>query len=73
MNGHDDGITMSFDLPPPSRSPAATSWSEPERPPLKSHSTAPLPPQVVNMNPEYNAWDDDDDFGKEKEIKMTFA
>lgn len=81
---HDEGITMSFDIPPPApysiassrqRSPApefTPTVSVVERPVLKSHSTATQP--VVTMNPEYNAWgDDDDDFGQEKEIKMTFA
>lgn len=40
-----------------------------QRPQLKSHATMP-----AVMNLEHNAWaDDDDDFGKEKEITMTFG
>jgi hypothetical protein len=72
----DEEITMSFDMPsePRHRTPEPTSSTLVERPPLKTHSTAPVPQQPVNMNPEYNAWDDEfDEFGQEKEIKMTFA
>ena len=41
-----------------------------ERPPLKSSATEPS----VNLTPGYNAWADefDDDWGKEKEMEMTF-
>jgi hypothetical protein len=69
-NGHnydDNGITMSFDLSTPSK---PTTSSEPERPAVKSRQTTPAP--VANMDPYHNAWDDDE-FGQEKEIKMTFA
>jgi hypothetical protein len=51
--------------------PPRSSWnSTPEqRPPLRTAATLPN----VNLAPSYNAWaDDDDDFGKEKEVKMTF-
>ncbi|KAF2806710.1 DUF726-domain-containing protein [Mytilinidion resinicola] len=52
--------------------PPRSSWnSTPEqRPPLRSAATTPN----VNLTPDFNAWadDDDDDFGKEKEMKMTF-
>lgn len=72
-NGHnyDDGITMSFDLPMPSKSPAPpTSFPEPERPPFKARQITPAP--VADLDPYHNAWDDDES-GQEKEIKMTFA
>lgn len=61
--GHeDDGIEMSFD--DGYREPAA---SAPARPDLKSSQTT---PNLALHDP----WaDDDDDFGKEKEISMTFA
>lgn len=57
------------------------------RPPLKAHATEPPPSQIdkgqggVFSNPtspvdaytlEHNAWADDQDFGREREIKMTF-
>ncbi|KAI8940209.1 hypothetical protein NX059_003915 [Plenodomus lindquistii] len=54
-------------------------WDDPttiERPPLKSAMTSPQPmtSNSTNGNPGYNAWADefDDDFGKEKEVQMTF-
>lgn len=59
-----------WDSPPPAAS--AVSWESqandaPGRPPLRSASTMPA------ANPGYNAWaDDDDEFGQEKEVKMTF-
>lgn len=83
---HDEGnVSMTFDTsfkeprpPPSSRSPnlqsfessPRPSWSAPtERPPLKSANTLPN----VNITPDYNAWaDEEDEFGKEKEMKMTF-
>lgn len=84
----DEGMTMTFDTSfnddkdvpsiPPSKSPAPSyeppdmpTWdAAAERPPLKSASTTPN----VNLAPGFNAWadEDDDDFGKEKEMKMTF-
>ncbi|EOD49009.1 hypothetical protein GTA08_BOTSDO02576 [Neofusicoccum parvum] len=75
----DANISMTFDTsyetPPASRHEAAnppSTWSSPsvERPPLRTSSTMP-----VNLgNFEHNAWADDDDadWGKEKEMKMTF-
>jgi hypothetical protein len=40
-----------------------------ERPPLKSHATDPK----TSPSPGYNAWaEDDDEFGHEKEMEMTF-
>jgi hypothetical protein len=62
----------------PSRSPALSSgtpdaptWDAPlERPALKSATTEPS----LSLAPGYNAWADEyeDEFGKEKEMKMTF-
>jgi len=47
-----------------------------ERPPLQSAKTEPrlASSNAANITPGYNAWADefDDDFGKEKEIKMSF-
>lgn len=40
-----------------------------QRPELKSSNTLP----VMNMNLEHNAWADDDDEFREKEMEMTFA
>jgi hypothetical protein len=66
----------------PAKSPApayvpddAPTWDAPvERPPLKPAVTEPLPSLNAPLNPSYNAWADefDDEFGKEKEIQMTF-
>ncbi|KAF2498922.1 DUF726-domain-containing protein [Lophium mytilinum] len=67
-------ITKSPSLAPEPASiePPRSSWnSTPEqRPPLRSTATTPN----VNLTPDFNAWadDDDEDFGKEKEMKMTF-
>lgn len=51
------------------------SWKDPpvDRPPLRSSMTEPTT-QNGNMAPGYNAWADEfeDDFGQEKEMKMTF-
>lgn len=61
------------DSPPPPAS--AVSWDAqandaPGRPPLRSASTMPA------ANPGYNAWadefEDEEEFGKEKEVKMSF-
>jgi hypothetical protein len=78
---HNDGeMTMTFDSSfkePPSnsswekesRKPEPPAEPSAERPPLKTNATEPN----VNLTPGYNAWaDDEDDFGKEKEMKMTF-
>ncbi|KAL1604035.1 hypothetical protein SLS60_005627 [Paraconiothyrium brasiliense] len=60
--------------------PSSSAWDTPswkesaaERPPLRSSMTEPST-QGANLAPAYNAWADefDDDFGKEKELKMTF-
>ena len=64
-----------YKSPDPSTSAWDTaSWKDPphEHPPLRS-VTEPTTPNT-NMAPAYNAWADefDDEFGKEKELKMTF-
>lgn len=44
-----------------------------QRPELKSSQTMPASVPVINFE-QHNAWaDDDEEFGKEKEIEMTFA
>jgi hypothetical protein len=59
----------------------ASDWDAPVsalRPALKNHATTPAPTALapINLAPinlEHNAWaDDDDEFGKETEMKMTF-
>ena len=64
------GRKGTWDSPPPA---TTVSWENasndaPGRPPLRSANT--VPP----ANPGYNAWADefDDDFGQEKEVKMSF-
>jgi Protein of unknown function (DUF726) len=56
----------------PSQLPAITHDMDTDvfqRPPLKTHATT-----SAVMNLEHNAWaDDDEEFGKEKEITMTFG
>ncbi|KAL1651174.1 hypothetical protein SLS58_000512 [Diplodia intermedia] len=77
----DDGgnISMTFETsyetPPASRQGGAnpsSTWSSPsvERPPLRTSST--LPVNLASF--EHNAWADDeaDEWGKEKEMQMTF-
>ncbi|KAL1657205.1 hypothetical protein SLS61_000248 [Didymella pomorum] len=71
-----DGLARqgTWDSPPAASSAAAAvSWDAqandaPGRPPLRSANTMPA------ANPGYNAWADefDDDFGQEKEVKMSF-
>ncbi|KAK0654420.1 putative membrane protein [Lasiodiplodia hormozganensis] len=72
-------ISMTFDTSyetPPASSHGAvhtgSTWSSPsvERPPLRTSST--LPVNLASF--EHNAWADDDEaeWGKEKEMKMTF-
>jgi hypothetical protein len=53
------------------------SWNEPpvpERPPLFTAKTAPHSASLNGSDPLHNAWADEfeDDFGQEKEIKMSF-
>jgi hypothetical protein len=79
---YDEGnVSMTFDTSfkePPSTAPVVQQpWSHPHdtdsmesRPPLRGAATEPN----LNLAPNYNAWADeyDDEFGKEKEMKMTF-
>ncbi|KAH7060621.1 hypothetical protein B0J12DRAFT_338716 [Macrophomina phaseolina] len=77
--GDGGDISMTFDTsyetPPASRHAAtnpSSTWNSPsvERPPLRTSSTMP-----VDLGRfEHNAWadEDDPDWGKEKEMKMTF-
>jgi hypothetical protein len=78
-------LTLSPSLPQTSGS-AATTLTSSFRPELKTHSTTPNFPSTTNgesalvatpsfaaLNLEHNAWaDEDEDFGKEKEIRMYF-
>jgi hypothetical protein len=78
-------LTLSPSLPQTSSS-VAPSFAPSFRPELKTHSTTPNFPSTTNdqeavrqtpsfsaLNLEHNAWaDDDEDSGKEKEVKMSF-
>jgi hypothetical protein len=59
---------------PSKTSVADTTWTEPERPPLYTAKTAPHPSGINGTDPMHNAWADEfeDDFGQEKEVKMSF-
>jgi hypothetical protein len=62
-------------LAPLSIYPGERTPSPPQRPELKTSVTMPTSasPHFDGMNLEHNAWaDDEDDFSKEKEMKMTF-
>jgi hypothetical protein len=57
--------------------PTSATWSDPalpERPPLVTAKTMPLSGTGSGPDPMHNAWADEfeDDFGQEKEIKMSF-
>ncbi|KAF2025232.1 DUF726-domain-containing protein [Setomelanomma holmii] len=61
----------------PSAPVAAPTWDDPpspERPPLYTAKTAPLNGTPATSDPLHNAWADEfeDDFGQEKEVKMSF-
>lgn len=86
-HNEDREINMTFDHgydPPPEsrRSPAPLNMysddrtpSPPQRPELKTSATLPTSASAGfgAMNLEHNAWaDDDEDFSKEKEMRMTF-
>jgi hypothetical protein len=71
---------------PPAFDDATPSLAPPFRPELKTHSTMPhlsstttgesgtvLQPSFAALNLEHNAWaDEDEDYGKEREIRMSF-
>jgi hypothetical protein len=45
-----------------------------QRPGLKSSNTLPATLPAMNLDLDHNAWaDEDEEFGKEREIEMTFA
>lgn len=77
---NDSNISMTFGSPEKTKASytpytANGSRSPPEsiapRPPLLSSNT--MPASSNSHIPEHNAWaDDDDEFGKEKEVSMTF-
>lgn len=87
VSNTDQGVSMTFDheveaprelhsrLVPLSIHADDRSSSPPQRPELKTSTTMPTTPSphFGGMNLEHNAWaDDDDDFTKEREMKMTF-
>ena len=58
---------------PPIATPADRAVSL-QRPELKSSNTLPLPTTLPAISLDHNAWaDEDEDFGREREIEMTFA
>ncbi|KAF2875025.1 hypothetical protein BDV95DRAFT_485654 [Massariosphaeria phaeospora] len=82
-DNEDGGLTMTFETSfqeansskstiPTYQTSDMPTWSDKpsERPPLRSASTDPS----LNLVPGYNAWTDEyeDEFGKEKELQMTF-
>ncbi|TPX11407.1 uncharacterized protein E0L32_007826 [Thyridium curvatum] len=80
----DDGISMTFDTsfddsPRPAAAASATTASRQMSEPPSSSTTTSRPEMKTAQtmpNVGYNPWGDDpedDDFGKEKEISMTFA
>jgi hypothetical protein len=59
----------------PSPLAQASDWgssADAQRPAFKTHATTPAPIKLAPINLEHNAWADDDEFGKETEMKMTF-
>jgi hypothetical protein len=72
-----DNSKAPWDSPPPSST--LVSWDQvandaPGRPPLRSANTMPVGANSSAAHPGYNAWADEfeDDFGQEKEVKMSF-
>ena len=78
-----ENITMSFETAHPLASPslpsATSTWPDrslnesvsPQRPELKSAAT--MPPIGGTIGLEHNAWtDEDEDFGREKEVSLSF-
>jgi hypothetical protein len=58
---------------PPLASPAERAMTL-QRPGLKSSNTLPATLPAMNLDLDHNAWaDEDEEFGKEREIEMTFA
>lgn len=74
---HDDNIQMTFDSGfedhhPPQRSQTNAATDSVSRPEFRTAQTAPSLASTAS-NPWADLEDDDADFGKEKEIEMTFA
>lgn len=74
---HEDGIQLTFDSGfedhhPPQRSQTIAATESVSRPEFKTAQTAPSLASSAS-NPWADLEDDDDDFGKEQEIEMTFA
>lgn len=63
-------------IPSPLREPVHEA-SPPQRPPPRSSSTVPsgVSPDIPGLGIEHNAWadEDDEDFGREREVKLTFG
>jgi hypothetical protein len=58
---------------PPLVSPAERAMTL-QRPELKSSNTLPATLPAMDLDLDHNAWaDEDEEFGKEREIEMTFA
>ncbi|MCJ1243044.1 hypothetical protein MMC30_000240 [Trapelia coarctata] len=80
-NNGDGNVTMSFDPHAPLPS-AAMAWQSPAPPPSITSAPAPrpelrsaatTPAGSTGLSLEHNAWaDEDEDFGKEKEVQMSF-
>lgn len=64
-------------VPSPIREPISQEVSSPQRPPLRTSSTMPggAGVKTPGLGIEHNAWADEDDenFGEEKEVKLTFG
>lgn len=64
-------------LPSPIRESINQKESTPQRPPLRTSSTMPsgASVKIPGLGIEHNAWadEDDEDFGREKEVKLTFG
>ena len=64
-------------MPSPLREPITNEASTPPRPPLRSSSTMSngVGTNIGGLGIEHNAWadEDDEDFGREKEVKLTFG
>lgn len=75
--GHVNGmenVQMSFGIEhPPSTAPSMETVA-PARPGLRSSATMPTGASVSGLRLEHNAWadEDDEDFGKERQVQMSF-
>ena len=82
-NSHTNGtenIRMSFDTDHPPSTPAklvhlpSEAAASPARPGLRSSVTMPTGTSLSGLSLEHNAWadEDDEDFGKERQVQMSF-